>query len=167
MAFDASVRYPRSRIEKLGVKTGDRIGIVAFQDAAFERELEGRGATAVKGRIVANLPMVLCAFREVDELSQLAGLRDSITPDGCVWALWPKGRRELREDDVRAAALQAGLVDVKVMAFSDVLSGLKLVIPKANRPKATKVAARSSTRKTKPARKTKASPKGRKSAKSK
>lgn len=163
MAFDASVRYPRSRVEKLGVEPGDRIGMVAFQDAAFERELEGRGATAVKGRLGANLPMVLCAFREIDELGRLEGLRDAITPDGCVWALWPKGRRELREDDVRAAAIAAGLVDVKVMAFSDVLSGLKLVIPKANRPKATK----SSSRKTKPARKVKASPKGRKSAKSK
>lgn len=134
MAFDASVRYPRSRIEKLGVKEGDRIGIVAFQDAAFERELAGRGATPVKGRLGENLPMVLCAFRDTDELGRLADLKDKIAPNGCVWALWPKGQRELREDDVRQAAIAAGLVDVKVMAFSDVLSGLKLVIPVADRP---------------------------------
>ncbi len=136
MAFDASTRYPRSRIEKLGVKEGDRIGMVAFQDAAFERELAGRGATPVKGRLGSNMPMVLCAFREADELGRLSDLKQAIAPNGCVWALWPKGRRELREDDVRTAALEVGLVDVKVMAFSDVLSGLKLVIRKADRPDA-------------------------------
>lgn len=133
MASDSSVRYPRSRIEKLGVKEGDRVGMVAFQDAAFERELAGRGATLVKGGLGANLPMIVCAFRETDELDRLEQLKTAIAPNGCVWALWPKGRKELREDHVRAAALAAGLVDVKVMAFSDVLSGLKLVIPKAAR----------------------------------
>jgi hypothetical protein len=34
---------------------------------------------------------------------------------------------------VRAHGPQAGLVDVKVMSFSDVLSGLKMVIPVAQR----------------------------------
>jgi hypothetical protein len=43
--------------------------------------------------------------------------------------VWPKGRKEFREDDVRAFGPKAGLVDVKVMAFSDTLSGLKMVIP--------------------------------------
>jgi hypothetical protein len=52
--------------------------------------------------------------------------------------LWPKGRKELREDDVRAAAKAQGLVDVKVMSFSATLSALKLVIPVALRPKPTK-----------------------------
>jgi hypothetical protein len=50
-----------------------------------------------------------------------------------VWVVWPKGRKELREDDVRAAGGPAGLVDVKVMAFSDTLSGLKMVVPLARR----------------------------------
>jgi hypothetical protein len=34
---------------------------------------------------------------------------------------------------VRAAAIRAGLVDVKVVRFSDALTALKLVIPKALR----------------------------------
>lgn len=42
-------------------------------------------------------------------------------------------KAEFREDDVRAAALAAGLVDVKVARFSDTLSALKLVIPRAQR----------------------------------
>jgi hypothetical protein len=34
---------------------------------------------------------------------------------------------------IRDAALRQGLVDIKVMAFSERLSGLKLVIPRAQR----------------------------------
>ncbi len=34
---------------------------------------------------------------------------------------------------IRAAAIEHGLVDVKVVAFSERLSGLKLVIPLARR----------------------------------
>ena len=49
--------------------------------------------------------------------------------------IWPKGRKEFREDDVRAAGPDAGLVDVKVVAFSETLSGLKMMIPVAQRPK--------------------------------
>jgi len=50
-----------------------------------------------------------------------------------VWAVYAKGRRELSENTVRAAAIDAGLVDVKVVAFSEALSSLKLVIPRALR----------------------------------
>ena len=50
-----------------------------------------------------------------------------------IWVVWAKGRKEFREDDVRAYGPTAGLVDVKVMSFSDVLSGLKLVIPVKDR----------------------------------
>ena len=47
--------------------------------------------------------------------------------------MWPKGRPELREDDIRRAALAIDLVDVKVAAFSATHSALKLVIPVAKR----------------------------------
>jgi hypothetical protein len=66
-------------------------------------------------------------------LDKLTALRDSITQDGAIWVVWPKGQKSLREDDVRRAAKAQGLVDVKVMSFSDTLSGLKLVIPVAQR----------------------------------
>ena len=62
-------------------------------------------------------------------------------PAGAIWVVWPKGRKELREDDVRNAAKAQGLVDIKVMSFSETLSALKLVIPVAERPKVAKKAA--------------------------
>jgi hypothetical protein len=66
-------------------------------------------------------------------LSRLTALREQIVPNGMIWVVWPKGRKDFREDDVRAHGPTAGLVDVKVMSFSDTLSGLKLVIPVKDR----------------------------------
>jgi hypothetical protein len=76
---------------------------------------------------------ILVALTRAAELPRLKALRAKIKKDGMVWVLWPKGRKELPEDGVRAYGPTAGLVDVKVMSFSDTLSGLKLVIPKEYR----------------------------------
>jgi hypothetical protein len=50
-----------------------------------------------------------------------------------IWVVWPKGQKHIREDDIRRRAIACGLVDIKVCSFSDTLSALKLVIPKARR----------------------------------
>ena len=69
-------------------------------------------------------------------LARLRALREHIKPEGGIWVVWTKGRKEFREDDIRAAGPGAGLVDVKVVAFSETLSALKLVIPVKLRNKA-------------------------------
>ena len=52
---------------------------------------------------------------------------------GAVWAVWRKGRKELNENHIRAGAIAAGLVDVKVARFSATHSALKLVVPRGKR----------------------------------
>jgi len=56
-----------------------------------------------------------------------------IAQNGAIWTVWPKGRPELKEDHIRAEAIRVGLTDVKVAAFSETHSALKLVIPVARR----------------------------------
>jgi hypothetical protein len=68
-----------------------------------------------------------------EELEEILHLRKRIASNGMIWAVWPKGRKEFREDDIRNYALANGLVDVKVASFNDQLSALKLVIPVALR----------------------------------
>ena len=126
------VRYPRSRIEKLGVKTGFRVTVLGIDDPAFLAELKERGAD-VSTRTRKGSDMVLVAMASKDDLPHLEALRRTIKPEGAVWVIWPKGRKEFREDDVRNYGPRAELVDVKVMAFSDLLSGLKMVVPLAKR----------------------------------
>ena len=66
-------------------------------------------------------------------LGRLATLQRRIRRNGAIWVVWPKGQPHIKEDMIRAAAIAHGLVDVKVIAFSEALSGLKLVIPLARR----------------------------------
>jgi hypothetical protein len=131
-AFDAAVRYPRSRIDKLGITPGARVAVVGLEDAAFLAELGERGAQVV-GRVTKDLDAVFVAMSAPKDLAQLVKLRHAIRPAGMIWVIWPKGRKEFREDDVRNFGPRAELVDVKVMAFSETLSGLKMVVPLAKR----------------------------------
>jgi len=63
----------------------------------------------------------------------------TLAPTGMLWVSWPKKSSgvvtDLTEDVIRGSGLDAGLVDVKVCAVTEVWSGLKFVIPVKNRPK--------------------------------
>ena len=67
------------------------------------------------------------------DLSKLTMLRHHLTPAGTIWVIRPKGRREITDGDVISAARAAGLVDVKVVRFSETHSAEKFVIPKDKR----------------------------------
>ncbi len=123
----------RSRLDKLGVKPGARVAVLRLEDDAFRRELEARTKDLAFRRPRKDSDVIIYAVTRTTELVRLNGLKRQIKKNGAIWVLWPKGRQELKSSDVRQAAADAGLVDVKVAAFSDILSGLKLVIPVALR----------------------------------
>ncbi len=127
------IQNPRSRIDKLGVKPGHRVSVVGVDDAGFREELTARAGSVHVGRIVKGSDLVFLGVDSRARLARLAAAERAIARNGAIWVVWPKGRRELNEDHVRAAALGRGLVDVKVAAFSATLSALKLVIPVARR----------------------------------
>jgi hypothetical protein len=127
------VRYPRGLLDKLGVKPGARVAIVGELPGDFLKDLAGRTDDVARGRPKRDTDLVFVAMADPKDLGRLAALRAAIKPDGGIWVVWPKGRKAFREDDVRAAGPGTGLVDVKVVSFSDTLSGLKMVIPVAQR----------------------------------
>lgn len=130
----ASAGYSqRSRLDKLGVMPDMRVALVGLDDAAFLRELKPRTSAVTSGRPAKGTAMVLFAIDGPAPLVRLTSLRGTIAPDGAIWVIWPKGQPHIKEDMIRAAAIAQGLVDIKVIAFSETLSGLKLVIPKAQR----------------------------------
>ena len=119
-------------VEKLGAKPGQLWVLMGTGLDAQEADLHALGATTT-ARVPKAADAVILRAEAKPDLDRLTRLRDVIAPAGAVWVFWRKGRPELREDDVRAAALAQGLVDVKVIRLSDELSGLKLVIPVALR----------------------------------
>lgn len=79
----------------------------------------------------------LFATRRDDLERALADARRHMTPNGTVWVSWPKKSSgvasEIGRDEVMEEGKAAGLVDVKVCAVDETWSGLKWVIPKADR----------------------------------
>jgi hypothetical protein len=123
------IRYPRGLLDKLGVKPGARVSVLGLDDPDFLGQLQGRSVD-VSPKARKDSDLVFWAPRSRDELGpRLKALRDTIKPTGAVWVVWPKGQKALREDDVRAVGPGVGLVDVKVVSFSDTLSALKMMIP--------------------------------------
>jgi hypothetical protein len=118
--------------EKLGAKAGQRWHVQGGDLAWLKSDLTERG-TRVLARLPASADGIVYRVSTKADLDALSRLRQVIAPAGAVWAIWEKGRPELKEDHVRAAALAQGLVDVKVIRVSDALSGLKLVVPVALR----------------------------------
>ena len=70
---------------------------------------------------------------------ELVPAAKALAPAGMLWISWPKKSSgvatDLTENVIRQSGLDAGLVDVKVCAVTDIWSGLKFVIPVKNRPK--------------------------------
>lgn len=123
----------RSRIDKLGVKGGAEVLVLGIEgDCRFMDELRERGAHVRTGGNKA-MDMIFALFRHRNDLRRLPSLVPRLKPDGVLWTLRPKGSDDLKESEMMRAGQDAGLVDVKVVAFSDVLTAEKFVIPVANR----------------------------------
>ena len=123
----------RSRLDKLGVKPAMRVAVLGVAERDFLPELKERTSDIATARPRKDSAMIFFAVEGASPLKRLATLQRSIRRDGAIWVLWPKGQKHINEDMVRGAALEHGLVDIKVVAFSERLSGLKLVFPVAKR----------------------------------
>lgn len=127
------IRYPKSLIDKLGVKPEQKVSVLNVADEDFEKQLETRTPNISRGRLAKECDWIFFGVEDAKALTRLGALRASLKKDGAIWAIWPKGQAQIKEDMIRAAALAADLVDVKVVSFSASHSGLKLVIPKTKR----------------------------------
>jgi hypothetical protein len=123
---------PKSVLDKLGVKAGMSIAVLGIEDADFLAKL-GERVGKFDHKTGKGRDCIIWGVTQKKDLAKLPALEKALDRAGGVWAIWPKGRPELREDEIRAAAIAAGLVDVKVLKFSETHSGLRLVIPKARR----------------------------------
>jgi hypothetical protein len=124
----------RSLMDKLGVKAFHRISVIGVDDDAFWTQLIDRAADTVKGRLRQESDLIFFAADSLPELRHLARLKSYLVSNGAIWVVSPKGKAaKLKDSDVIAAAKAAGLVDNKVVSFSETHTALRLVIPVAQR----------------------------------
>lgn len=119
--------------DKLGVKSESRVAVLKISDAAFLDQLRKRAWDISLLRPRENSDLIFLGVESKADLNKLPSHRSSLKSSGAIWAVYPKGIDRVREADVRAAALASGLVDVKIVSFSATHTGLKLVIPLAQR----------------------------------
>ena len=127
------IKNPPTRLDKLGVKPESRVCVLGVDDPQFRSELEGRTKTVTYGKLVSDADFIFYAANRTVELGRLDKLKESLAPTGGIWVVRPKGVDTISEKDVLAAGKTAGLVDVKVCAFSPTHTAEKLVIPVAKR----------------------------------
>jgi hypothetical protein len=124
----------RSLADKLGIKPGARVTIVGMPDPELRRILRERMADITVGDPRPASDLIFLAADSREELSRLPALRATLKPDGAIWVVSRKGNAAtLRDVEVIDAAIANGLVDNKVVSFSDTHTSLRLVIPKALR----------------------------------
>jgi hypothetical protein len=125
----------RPLLDKLGVSPGARVAVLGVTDTDFLALLADRTAEVAFGPPEPDTDLVFLAADSTDELAPLEALRGRIRPAGAIWVVSRKGRAAtLRDVEVIAAALASGLVDNKVVSFSETHTALRLVIPRALRP---------------------------------
>jgi hypothetical protein len=134
------IAHPRTRAEKLGLKPGQRVAIVGLDDAAFESEVRKACDDVSLARPKRDSDAIFLGLEDARGLGRIAGMVPSLKPEGALWTVRPKGRADVSESQVAEAAYAAGLVDVKVVRFSDTHTAEKFVIPVAQRPKKKKPA---------------------------
>ena len=118
--------------KKLGIKTGFRVWLA---NAPAEVRAELREALAeceMKTKPGDTLDFAMLFTKSRVELArEFARIAKLLAPAGMLWVSWPKKSSgvasDLDESLVRGIGLDAGLVDVKVCAVTEVWSGLKFV----------------------------------------
>lgn len=128
-----SIINPRTRLEKIGVRPEWRASAIGLDDEALLSELEEAVAFLSIGHIAKDNDAIFYGVTKEVHLSRLETLKRSIKQNGAIWIVRPKGRPEISEAAVMAAGKLAGLVDVKVVSLSPVLTAEKFVIPVASR----------------------------------
>lgn len=130
------IRHPKSVLDKLGVKAGMGVVVLDLPDPEFRAALAARAAR-VTSHLSAGAALVFLGISDRRGLARLRAVTRMLRPDGAVWAVAPRGSAVVREPDVLAAGKAAGLVDIKVVRFSETHTAHKFVIPVSHRPRRT------------------------------
>lgn len=119
-----AILNPKGRLDKLGVKAGMRVAVLNVADDALAGELAQRDAAPVGD--LANLDILFYAADSAAELDRIPDLIPALADKGALWIVSRKGKAAaLKDVEVMAAAKAHGLVDSKVVGFSETLTALR------------------------------------------
>lgn len=121
---------PKSRLDKMGIRAGQRVSVVGVSDRAFVAEVQATGATVGKGRLLERSDQIVFEVESPVDLDRFGSLKSKLVPAGGLWVIHRKGKDGIKDTDIFAAGKRAGLVANKVAKFSETHTAERLVIPK-------------------------------------
>ena len=127
------ILHPKTRLEKLGIKPNAAVSLIGNLDADFLAELRVQTKTVSNGKVTTDTEWIFFATDSSKDLSQVSKLAKSLKGAAALWIVYPKGQKQITENDVIAAGRKSGLKDVKVVGFSSTHTALKFVIPVGRR----------------------------------
>ena len=124
--------------KKLNLRDGQLCWFDGMPDSVIDEIDEYALELSFVAGPVAGIDAAHIFVTEEDDLStKLAQLRNCIAKNGQIWVSWPKKgsghETALDQEAVQRVGLASGLIDTKKCAVDEVWSGIKLVIPKADR----------------------------------
>src|ERR1035438_3661579 len=124
------ILYPKTRGEKLGVKPGINVSLIGNFDQEFLGELRTATKNIHEGKLDASTDLIFLSVNSIkDQASAIDKTAKAIRGATALWIVYPKGEKEITENDVIATGRKSGLKDVKVVAFSRTHTALKFVRP--------------------------------------
>jgi hypothetical protein len=111
-------------MDKIGVKGGMRVAVMGVKDPTLSAELAETGAEPVTA--LANLDLLFYAADSAEALGRVDALVPMLAEKGALWIVFTKGKTAtVKGPEVIGAAKARGLIDNKVVAFSDTHSSLR------------------------------------------
>jgi len=127
------IRNPKSLIDKLGLKHGLQVSVLGINEESFLGQLRRRVGAFAQGRLKKDSDVIFLGVEKKGDLSRLEAIQGFMNRNGAIWVVAAKGSQEIREAEVLSAGKSAGLVDVKVVSFSETHTAHKFVIPLVKR----------------------------------
>jgi len=113
-----------------------RVAVLDVDDPDIRPRIAERTTELTEGWPEPDTDIVLFGADTLEALGALESLATRIRSTGAIWIVSRKGKaRTIRDVDVIDASISAGLIDNKVVSFSDTHTALRAVIPVAKRPR--------------------------------
>ncbi|HEV3153735.1 MAG TPA: hypothetical protein VGZ02_08035 [Candidatus Baltobacteraceae bacterium] len=124
----------RTLLEKLGVRSGQRIAALNVSDAAFLDDVSRTAGESISTVLRGTYDLIFLQVNEARDLGRIPKAASHLQAAGALWIFHPKGKNAaVKEGEVRTAYLACGVVDNKVSAFTETHTATRCVIPRVKR----------------------------------
>jgi hypothetical protein len=123
------ILHPKTRVQKLGVKTGTLVRLVGAFGLDFVKELKASKVEIIQANGSGVFENTFFAVDAWNSLAALTKYARRMKGAEALWVVYAKGKKEITESDVLNTGRKAGLKDIKVVGFSSTHTALKFVLP--------------------------------------